>query len=162
MHKMIEQIHNSILSFMFGLHAHLRVFAEVYQMRHSILFYLKFYSDELMSGLTFLYLGFSELSDVLVILILTFSLDLQLIPQHKILPLSLKVLPWDVFHQGVFSELLLVDHLQEKFLSVLEELLVVDGYAFVELLLVGALRLVDVGKHFLKSQVFVASVAVSL
>lgn len=93
MHEMVEQIHNCVLAFLLGLHAHLRVFAEIDQVRHPILFYLKFYSDELVSGLAFLYLCVSELSDVLVILILPFSLDRQLVAQHEVLPLSLEVLP---------------------------------------------------------------------
>ena len=40
--------------------------------------------------------------------------------------------------------------------------MVVDGHAFVEFLLVGALGLVDVAEHSLQPQVFVASVAVFL
>ena len=67
-----------------------------------------------------------------------------------------------MLHEGVLIELLLADHLQQQLLSVLQQLLVVDGHAFVELLLVGALGLVDVAEHSLQPQVFVAPVAVFL
>lgn len=75
MHQMIEQIHNRIFAFLFGLDAHLRVLAEIDQMRHPVLLYLKLKSNELVSWLAFLNLCLFELCDVLVVLILTFSLD---------------------------------------------------------------------------------------
>lgn len=144
MHQVIEHIHNRILAFLFGLHAHLRVFAEIDQMRYPVLLYLKLKRDELMSRLALLHLCLFELCDVLVILILTLSLNGQLIPEDEVLPLALEVFPGDMLHEGVLAELLLADHLEEEFLRVLEELLVVDWHTFVEFLFVGALGLVDV------------------
>lgn len=39
--------------------------------------------------------------------------------------------------------------------------MIVDGHAFVELLLISALRLVDIAQHSLEAKVFVTSIAVS-
>lgn len=75
MHQMVEQIHNRIFAFLFGLDAHLRVLAEIHQVRHPVLLYLKLKSNELVGRLAFLNLSLFELCDVLVILILTLSLD---------------------------------------------------------------------------------------
>lgn len=49
-----------------------------------------------------------------------------------------------MLHEGVLAELLLIYHLKDMLLSVLEQLLIVNGHTFVEFFFVGALGLVDV------------------